>query len=192
MKEYVVKSKSTGKEVVAPFPDKRNAAEYVADNLKYILKDTANFKDVFDIICEERKAIIYPLTYKDACKILEIDEGTIVMESNEGDRIGSDVVVSKSCVGLVKSAVAFYKLCIIAKAWNKIDGFVPDFSNVDQSRYTPWFKYDSDAAGFVYAGTHYTASITGACIGSPLCFGSPETAEEFGKMFNGLYNKMFQ
>lgn len=108
----------------------------------------------------------YPLTFEDACEFL-------------GDK------------EIAKSAVAFYKLSIIAKAWNKIDGFVPDFSNIDQSKHFPWFLYRTEHAGFVCTGTSNSASSANSAIGSRLCFESSAIAQKFGETFTELYNEMF-
>lgn len=86
---------------------------------------------------------------------------------------------------------ALNKLFTIAQAWNTMDGFVPDFSDWGQSKWFPWFKYDKDAAGFVFAYTARTPSSAGANFGSRLCFKSSERAAQFGKQFADLYNKVF-
>lgn len=86
---------------------------------------------------------------------------------------------------------ALNKLFTIAQAWNIMDGFVPDFSDWGQGKWFPWFKYDKDAAGFVFAYTARTPSSAGANFGSRLCFKSSERAAQFGKQFADLYNKVF-
>lgn len=86
---------------------------------------------------------------------------------------------------------ALNKLFTIAQAWNLMDGFVPDFSDWGQGKWFPWFKYDKDAAGFVFAYTARTPSSAGANFGSRLCFKSSERAAQFGKKFTDLYNKVF-
>ncbi len=91
----------------------------------------------------------------------------------------------------LKALSALNKLFTIAEAWNKADDFVPDFSNVSQCKYYPWFVYDKDAAGFVYARTAYTATNTNANFGSRLCFKTANRARHFGKMFADLYNEVF-
>ena len=91
----------------------------------------------------------------------------------------------------LKALIALNKLFTIAEKWNKEDGFVPDFSNKGQWKYFPWFKYEGESAGFVYAAAHYTASYASAYIGSRLCFKSESRAEEFGKKYVDLYNEVF-
>ena len=91
----------------------------------------------------------------------------------------------------LKALIALNKLFTIAEAWNKEDEFVPDFSNWNQSKWFPLFKYDKDAARFVFAGTDYTAMYTNVGIGSRLCFESSVRAAQFGKQFIDIYNEIF-
>ena len=86
--------------------------------------------------------------------------------------------------------IALNKLFTIAQAWNKEDGFVPDFSDWEQDKWFPWFKYEKDAAGFVYAYTANAPTGAYASIGSRLCFKSSARATQFGKQFVDLYNKV--
>ena len=91
----------------------------------------------------------------------------------------------------IEALVALNRLFTIAEAWNKADGFVPDFSYCGQFKWLPWFKYDKDAARFVYALSDYTTTYAYACLGPRLCFKTRERAEQFGKQFEELYNKVF-
>ena len=91
----------------------------------------------------------------------------------------------------IEALIALNELFTIAEAWNRVDGFVPDFSNLTQNKWYPWFKYDKDAAGFVDVNVTATASHATANIGSRLCFKSFARADQFGKQFADLYNKVF-
>lgn len=91
----------------------------------------------------------------------------------------------------IEALIALNELFTIAQAWNKADGFVPDFSDWNQNKWYPWFKYDKDAAGFVYAPTVNSPASASALIGSRLCFKSSARAAQFGKQFTHLYNKVF-
>lgn len=82
--------------------------------------------------------------------------------------------------------IALNKLMTISEAWNKEDGFVPDFSDFNQDKWFPWFKYEKDAARFVCASTGHIP----VTIGPQLCFKSEERAEQFGMQFVDLYNKI--
>lgn len=89
-----------------------------------------------------------------------------------------------------EALAALNQLFLIAEAWNRIDGFVPDFSNSNQYKYFPWFTYNDDAAGFVFAYTHRTPPSATAPFGSRLCFKTNKRAEQFGKQFIDLWNKV--
>lgn len=96
----------------------------------------------------------------------------------------------------IEALIALNKLFTIAQAWNEADEFVPDFSDWEQDKWYPLFKYDEDAAGFVcanahYTSTHYTLTNVAAYINSRLCFNTSERAAQFGKQFVDLYNKVF-
>lgn len=91
----------------------------------------------------------------------------------------------------IEAMIALNKLFTIAQAWNKEDGFVPDFSDWEQDKWFPWFVYNKDAAEFVYANTDGTPSSASADFGSRLCFKSYERAAQFGTQFADLYNKVF-
>lgn len=91
----------------------------------------------------------------------------------------------------IEALIALNELFTIAQAWNKEDGFVPDFSDWNQDKWFPWFKYDKDAAGFVFANAPYAPSGSFASFGSRLCFKSSARAAQFGKQFAHLYNKVF-
>lgn len=91
----------------------------------------------------------------------------------------------------IKALVALNKLFTIAEAWNKEDGFVPDFSDWKQDKWFPWFKYDEDTARFVCVDTIYTPTNMFAYFGSRLCFKSSARAAQFGKLFVDLYNEVF-
>lgn len=91
----------------------------------------------------------------------------------------------------IEALIALNKLFTIAQAWNKEDGFIPDFNDANQYKYFPWFKYDKDAAGFVFASAVNASAITIADFGSRLCFKTRKRAIQFGKQFVYLFNKVF-
>lgn len=90
-----------------------------------------------------------------------------------------------------KALIALNELFTIAEAWNMEDEFVPDFSDWEQDKWFPWFKYNKDAAKFICADTINAATAASAHLGSRLCFKTPKRAEQFGKQFEDLYNKVF-
>ena len=88
----------------------------------------------------------------------------------------------------VDALIALNELFTIAEAWNKADGFVPDFSDNDQRKYFPWFVYDKDVAQFSADGSVWFAHES-ALLGARLCFKTIERAGQFGQRFAGLFNK---
>lgn len=70
----------------------------------------------------------------------------------------------------VEALIALNELFTIAQAWNKADDFVPDYSDRRQAKWFPWFVYNNDRAGFVFAYTINAPSSTFAYVGSRLCF----------------------
>lgn len=91
----------------------------------------------------------------------------------------------------IEALIALNELFTIAEAWNKEDEFVPDFSDWNQDKWFPWFKYDEDTARFVFANTDSTPASAYSAFGSRLCFKTPERAEQFGKQFIDIYNEIF-
>lgn len=88
----------------------------------------------------------------------------------------------------VDALIALNELFTIAEAWNKADGFVPDFSDNDQQKYFPWFVYDKDVARFVPCVSMPSAYIS-ALLGARLCFKTEERSMQFAHQFAGLFNK---
>lgn len=85
---------------------------------------------------------------------------------------------------------ALNKLFTIAEAWNKEDGFVPNFSNRHQDKWIPWFDYDKNTARFMFRNT-FNAPTNAYNFGPRLCFKTFARAKQFGKQFEDLYNKIF-
>ena len=90
----------------------------------------------------------------------------------------------------IEALIALNKLFTIAQAWNKEDGFVPDFSDDRQCKWSPIFKYNNHVARFMYAHSSWMVKHTDGIVGSRLCFKTSERAEQFGKQFADLYNKV--
>lgn len=91
----------------------------------------------------------------------------------------------------VKALAALNKLFSIAQARNKEDRFVPDFSNENQGKWFPWFRYDMKLEKFVCSSVICSSLGGNAYWGSRLCFKTYNRAEQFGKQFVDLYNEVF-
>ena len=160
MKKYILFKKSDPSEEVGRFDRISDAQDHVVDN------DLPIFD--YDIRTEEVSDINEVVTdFKSACEYLHIKPDFKIEVADKKHQ---------------KAVEAYYQLCVIAEAWNKADGFVPDWTNTNQWKYWPWMVYKKGGLlfggnsnygsnhGFVYAYSSYSPSNTIASIGSRLCY----------------------
>lgn len=198
MKEYKL-HKVKENEYLGTFASKQEAAEYMMNFIEEqnedLDSDDEDYLTLFDFTLEEieSKEINEVITtFEEARKYLKgnpNDDFTVaanILSANDVNKLVKEVNPKH-----IKALIAYNRLCTIAQAWNKADGFEPDFSNTSQYKYFPWFVYDNGAAGFVYASTSYSASYAPAYFGSRLCFKTRERAMQFGKQFIDLWNDVF-
>lgn len=202
MKKFQLKN-VTDDEIVGTYDTKVDAIE----SMNEVIDETNETND------ETEEEGLSPFDFK--LEVVEVDDASAINTFDEARKYlngfpNADFVISKkvmsgNCLKLedvaafvqdinphhLKALVALNKLFTIAEAWNKADGFVPDFADRGQWKYFPWFKYDDKTAGFVYAYTVGTASIANANFGSRLCFISESRAKEFGEKYVDLYNDVF-
>lgn len=206
MKKYIIKNAdgSEQSEMQAIHESRKEAGEtlmdYICDHNEDLDIDDDDYLSPFDFVLEEVE-----------CK--EVNEVITDFESARkalGGKPNADFTVSKKILSgnvvqlndvarlvtdinpmHIEALIALNELFTIAQAWNKEDGFVPDFSDWNQDKWFPWFKYDKDAAGFVYAYTDNAPTYAIAYLGSRLCFKSSARSAQFGKQFAHLYNKVF-
>ena len=206
MKKYIIKNAdgSEQSEMQAIHESRKEAGEtlmdYICDHNEDLNIDDDDYLSPFDFVLEEVE-----------CK--DVNEVITDFESARkalGGKPNADFTVSKKILSgnvvhlndvarlvtdinpkHIKALIALNELFTIAQAWNKEDGFVPDFSDWQQNKWFPWFKYDKYAAGFVYASALYTATYANAYFGSRLCFKSSARAAQFGKQFIDLWNDVF-
>ena len=192
MKKYIVKFKDREK-VFGEFSSKEEASDKV---MEYI---NGHYISPFDFVLEEVEC-------KEVNEVItDFERAKKYLAGNTNDVFGVTKKLSKSIDPIkdaeilikelnpkhIEALVAMNRLFTIAEAWNKEDGFVPDFSDWNQNKWYPWFKYDKDAAGFVFTAPNSTPSHASASFGSRLCFKSSARAAQFGKQFTHLYNKVF-
>lgn len=203
MKKYLVTNKKT-QEICGKFDSKSEAADemlgFIEEHNEDVDSDDEEYLTPFDFTLEEiesKEINEVVTTYEEAREYLggkPNADFTVAKKILSGNHVKLDDVanlVSEVNPKHIKALIAYNRLCTIAQAWNKADGFEPDFSNTSQYKYFPWFEYSRDAAGFVYAYTHYTAAYAAANFGSRLCFMTRERAEQFGKQFIDLWNDVF-
>ena len=206
MKKYIIKNAdgSEQSEMQAIHESRKEAGEtlmdYICDHNEDLDIDDDDYLSPFDFVLEE-------VEYKDVNEVITDFESA---RKALGGKPNADFTVSKKILSgnvvhindvarlvtdinpkHIKALIALNELFTIAQAWNKEDGFVPDFSDWNQDKWFPWFEYDKDAAGFVFADTSNAPAYAYAYIGSRLCFKSSARAAQFGKQFIDLWNDVF-
>lgn len=204
MKKYIIKNAdgSEQSEMQAIHESRKEAGEtlmdYICDHNKDLDVDDDDYLSPFDfaleeVECTEVNEVI--TDFESARKALGFKPNT--------DFTIAKKILSENVVGLedvrrlvtginpkhIEALIALNKLFTIAQAWNKEEGFVPDFSDRKQYKWFPWFVYDKRAAEFVCADAEIAS--TAAAASSRLCFKSSARAVQFGKQFTDLYNKVF-
>lgn len=203
MKKYLVTNKKT-QEICGKFDSKSEAADemlgFIEEHNEDVDSDDEEYLTPFDFTLEEiesKEINEVVTTYEEAREYLggkPNADFTVAKKILSGNHVKLDDVanlVSEVNPKHIKALIAYNRLCTIAQAWNKADGFEPDFSNTSQYKYFPWFVYDNGAAGFVCAITDSTATTAFAYLGSRLCFKTRERAMQFGKQFIDLWNDVF-
>ena len=197
MKKYVVKYKESGK-VFGEYCSRAQASfkvvEYINDFNDGLEGDYVSPFDftIKEVECKEVNKVI--TDFESAKRYLNQKKGlrphTLSIRSKSEDAMRQKFFEDINEKHL-EALIALNQLFTIAEAWNKEDGFVPDFSDRSQAKWFPWFTYDKDAAGFVSAYSSNTPAIVDANFGSRLCFKTNERADQFVKLFVDLYNKVF-
>lgn len=203
MKKYIVKYKDSEK-VFGEYISRKEAANELTDYIYDFNNENKNFESLylspFDFCLEEVecKEVNEVITDFDSAKKYLVGKTNDVFGvakkriSKSIDQIkDAEILIKELNPKHIKALVALNRLFTIAEAWNKEEGFVPDFSDFDQEKWFPWFNYDNDAARFVYTATNFAPANVGAPFGTRICFKTKERAEQFGKQFAELYNKVF-
>ena len=186
MKKYIVKFKDSGK-LFGVYASKEEASDKVMEFINDL------YISPFDFVLEEVecKEVNEEITdFESAKKYLvgNTNDDFIV----DKERFSKSVVKIKKAEMLIKELnpkhievlIAVNRLLTIAEAWNKADGFAPDFFDMEQDKWYPTFEYYKEK-GLVF---HRTVTKV---FGTKLCFKTSERAEQFGKKFVELYNKVF-
>jgi hypothetical protein len=204
MKKYIIKNADGSEQTVmrAIHNSRKEAGRELMRYLSYHNEswDVDNHLSPFDFVlveveCKEINEVI--TDFDSARKALGIKPNAdfYVVKRKHSEKVANLEDVAKLVTDInpmhIEALIALNELFTIAEAWNKEDDFVPDFSDWHQEKWCPWFKYDKDAAGFVFAHTACTPTLACAHISSRLCFKSSARAAQFGKQFAELYNKIF-
>lgn len=204
MKKYIIKNADGSEQTVmqAVHESREEAGRELMRYLSYHNEswDVDNHLSPFDFILEEVECgdINEVITdFNKARKALGIKPNAdfYVVKRKHSEKVAHLQEAARLVTDInpkhIKALIALNELFTIAEAWNKEDGFFPNFSDWEQDKWFPWFKYDEDAAGFLCAITSYAPAHAYANFGSRLCFKSSERAEQFGRQFADLYNKVF-
>lgn len=195
MRKYIIKGayRSEYSNMKTEFNSRKDAINALIDyiyNYNKNLNDDDNLITPFDFIIKEIdiKDVNETITdFERAREALGLKPNVAyIPKSGDVKRLVTDINPKH-----IKALIALNELFTIAQAWNKEDGFVPDFSDKEQDKWFPWFEYNRDAAGFVYVVTNYSPTIANAYLGSRLCFKTSKRAEQFGRQFADLYNEVF-
>ena len=187
MKKFLLK-KTKSRKIICEFDSAEKAQVYV---IKLVRK---NRTSIFDYSIKEIEHE-YSASYKASKEILGNDDSE------------TSIKVSKSNAKVFKF---LNELITIAKAWNKLDNFVPDFLDKNQNRYIPRFvlinnkiaHYDTfcsygisnfvaplgAVAGLGCFNSNGAVGYANAGIGFQSAFKTRERAEQFGKLFIDLWN----
>lgn len=197
MKKYIVKHKDSER-VVGEYDSRAEASKKLIEYVNRLNEGLEhNYITIFDFTLEEVEC-------KDVNEVItDFESAKRYLNQEKGLRPNKPLVWSTSVYEMrqrffediddkhLEALIALNQLFTIAEAWNKADGFVPDFSDWNQDKWFPWFRYDKGTAGFVCAAADYAPTNEDAIVGSRLCFMTRERAEQFGKQFADLYNKAF-
>lgn len=199
MKKYIVKYKDSDK-VFGEYSSRKEASDILMEYI-YYFNDCSDGDCIspFDFTLEEVECneVNEVITDFESAKKYLVGKtndvfGVTKKLSKSIDPIkDAEILIKELNPKHIEALIALNELFTIAQAWNKEDGFVPDFSDWKQEKFFPWFKYDKNAAGFVFVDTDCAYTSATACKGSRLCFKTRERAEQFGKQFADLYNNVF-
>lgn len=200
MKKYRVKQKWNG-DIFGEYNSRKEASDILMEYIYYFNDcSEGDYISPFDFVLEEVEC-------KEVNEVItDFESAKKYLVGNTNDVFGvakkrisksidpikdAEILIKELNTKHIEALVALNRLFTIAEAWNKADGFAPDFSDFSQDKFFPWFKYDKDTAGVVCADTYNAPVYASAYIGSRLCFQSSARAAQFGEQFIELYNKVF-
>lgn len=193
MKKYIIKNADGSEQTVmqAVHESREEAGRVLMRYLSYHNEnwDVDSHLSPFDFILEEVECgdINEVITdFESAREMLGLKALGFLNKFDDVTKLISDINPKH-----IEALIALNKLFTIAQAWNKEDGFVSDFSDWEQDKWFPWFEYHENVAEFVCIRAGNAPTFAYASVGSRLCFKTPERAEQFGKQFVDLYNKVF-
>ena len=200
MEKFIVKYKD-GEKVYGEYSSRKEASDKLMEHIhnfnKYFEGEYLSpFDFVLEVVeCKEVNEVITDFESAKKYLVGKTNDVFGVVKKRPSKSIDpikdAEILIKELNPKHIEALITLNRLFTIAEAWNKEDGFVPDFSDWQQGKWFPWFSYDEDAARFVYANTLNAPATAYALIGSRICFISSARAAQFGKQFEELYNKVF-
>lgn len=142
-------------------------------------------KQIFKEAPESLREILISTFGADTFKLNVIDRIKTFADAYEAaDEKTRDEFDQQIHPNLSEHIVARLKLILIAKVLR--GEWEPDFSNSNQEKWFPWFKF-SAGSGFGFSGSGCGYGRTLAAVGSRLCFPNEELSNYFGKQFIKLH-----
>ena len=203
MKKYIITSADGKRRLTqTTYTSREEAGDaliyYINTNNAGYPKGDANYLNPFDftlVEIESKDANELVTDFDSAKKVLDfkLNDGLTLVHGLAG-RCAID---AKKAAWLVRSVdnenlkvlIALNKLFTLARAWNKVDGFVPDASNDTQAKYYPYFVYNKDAKKYLAVGVTDTVACDTLCL-NRICFQSEKRAKQFGEQFIDLFNQV--
>ena len=190
MKRFIIKNADGTQQYLMPavHDTRKEAEETLMGYIHSRDKFTDEYLSLFDFIievekCDEPSKIIPD--FEQAKQVIGSAEFVLAKESF----CFRDVEINYKHQA---SLIAINQLFNIAEAWNKLDKFVPNFSNSSQKKWFPCFKYSKNTERFVYYGASCSPISFTSTFGVRVCFKSRERAQQFGMQFVDLFNKAFE
>ena len=200
MEKFIVKYKD-GEKVYGEYSSRKEASDKLMEHIhnfnKYFEGEYLSpFDFVLEVVeCKEVNEVITDFESAKKYLVGKTNDVFGVVKKRPSKSIDpikdAEILIKELNPKHIEALIALNRLFTIAEAWNKEDGFVPDFSDWQQDKWFPWFSYDKDAAVFVYGNTLNAPETAFAVVGSRLCFKSYARAAQFGKQFAELYKKLF-
>lgn len=163
--------------------------------LDYV-KDDSHIEDYTVEEIDTKDVNEYITNFEKARQVLELEPN--ISFSVIKDLRGNSAVLHEKIARFAKeinpkyldALIALNKLFTIAAAWNKLDDFVPDFSNWSQNKWIPSFG-QMTVTKRLELSTACMFSEINESFGPRLCFKTRERAWQFGTQFLDLYNQVF-
>lgn len=184
------------------YPSRKEAGDalmyYIDTNNEGRPKGDADYLNPFDftlVEVESKDANELVTDFDSAKKVLDfkLNDGLILIHGLAG-RCAIDAKKAGWLVRSVdnenlKALIVLNKLFILARAWNKVDEFVPNFLDNGQRKYYPYFVRDPGDAKHIIVNASSTVSCDALCL-NRICFKSEKRAMQFGEQFIGLFKQI--